>query len=85
MPVHKREYIVNWCMIFENVKVSFDLSEQIVSMVTVYRIDLMGIYFCFLDIIIMWLGIATFAETYITDSLCRCTFEKSSGAPCIVL
>lgn len=85
MPVHKREYIVNWCMILENVKVSFDLSEQIVSMVTVYRIDLMGIYFCFLDIIIMWLGIATFAETYITDSLCRCTFEKSSGAPCIVL
>lgn len=72
-------------MILENVKVSFDLSEQIVSMVTVYRIDLMGIYFCFLDIIIMWLGIATFAETYITDSLCRCTFEKSSGAPCIVL
>lgn len=53
-------------MILENVKVSFDLSEQIVSMVTVYRIDLMGIYICFFDIIIMWLSIATFAETYIT-------------------
>lgn len=66
MPVHKREYIVNWCMILENVKVSFDLSEQIVSMATVYRIDLMGIYICFFDIIIMWLSIATFAETYIT-------------------
>lgn len=50
-------------MILENVKVSFDLSEQIVSMVTVYRIDLMGIYICFFDIIIMWLSIATFAET----------------------
>lgn len=75
MPVHKREYIVNWCMILENVKVSFDISEQIVSMVTVYRIDIMGIYICFFDIIIMWLSIAINNR----DCLCRGTFVKSCG------